>query len=117
MHGLPSVAHAVPLGLGSTAQVPAAVQTARWHSFGGAGQSASFWQHPEPETGVWTQLPVVGSQVSVVHGLPSSQSLACPGVQAPAWQVSLTVQGLPSSHPVPFFAGSGTHVPVVESHF
>ncbi|PKN59548.1 MAG: hypothetical protein CVU56_00545, partial [Deltaproteobacteria bacterium HGW-Deltaproteobacteria-14] len=45
---------------------------------------------------VWTQ-PIPGSQLSSVHGLPSSQSVAAPLRQAPARQASAVVQGFPSS--------------------
>ncbi len=40
--------------------------------------------------------PVLGSQLSVVHELASSQSAAGPGMQVPAVQKSLSVQALPS---------------------
>jgi hypothetical protein len=41
--------------------------------------------------------PETGSQVSVVHGLPSSQLFTAPLRQAPASQKSFTVQALLSS--------------------
>ena len=44
----------------------------------------------------WMQ-PLTGSQPSSVQGFPSSQVGAAPPTQAPSWQVSLAVQGLPSS--------------------
>ena len=56
----------------------------------------------------WTQLPVLGSHASVVHGLPSSQAMALP-VQTPPKQLSV-VQALPSSHATPS-AGVSTHLP------
>ena len=40
--------------------------------------------------------PLVGSQLSLVHGLVSSQLTALPAWQAPLLQVSPTVQTLPS---------------------
>ena len=43
------------------------------------------------------QLPVMGSQPSVVHTLPSSQLVAVP-VHLPCTQASLAVHLLPSSH-------------------
>ncbi len=43
--------------------------------------------------------PAIGVQLSVVHGLSSSQLLAPPGTQAPPWQVSPLVQALPSLQP------------------
>ncbi len=51
-------------------------------------------------TGVYTQLPVVESQVSAVHTLLSLQVLAVPP-HLPALQVSGLVQALPSLQPVP----------------
>ncbi len=42
--------------------------------------------------------PLVGSQVSIVQGLPSSQLGAAPPVQVPAAQASPVVQALPSLH-------------------
>ena len=42
--------------------------------------------------------PVAAAQLSVVHGLPSSQVCAAPGVQRPAAQTSPTVQALLSEH-------------------
>jgi hypothetical protein len=41
--------------------------------------------------------PLEGSQVSAVQGFPSSQLGALPATHAPPWQVSPTVQALPSS--------------------
>ena len=43
--------------------------------------------------------PVFGSQLSVVHGLPSSQFTAAPPTHAPFAQASLPVHALPSEHP------------------
>ena len=42
--------------------------------------------------------PFVRSQLSVVHGLLSSQEVMLPGVHAVALQMSFAVHGLPSSH-------------------
>ena len=42
--------------------------------------------------------PLVRSQLSVVHGLPSSHEVMLPGAQLPALHASFAVQGLPSSH-------------------
>src|SRR2546425_623224 len=44
----------------------------------------------------------MGSQVSMVHGFPSLQLRAGPGVQVPAWQVSAPLHTFPSLHEVPF---------------
>jgi hypothetical protein len=55
-------------------------------------------------TGVVVQ-PKTGSQLSVVHTLPSSQSSGVPGVHTPAWQVSPPLHTLASLHEVPFNTG------------
>ncbi len=49
---------------------------------------------------VWTQLPVLLSQVSVVQVLLSLHVAAAPA-QTPVVQTSVVVQRLPSSHTVP----------------
>src|SRR5579885_396075 len=49
--------------------------------------------------GVWVQ-PLCGSQPSLVHGLPSSQSIATP-LQAPCMHTSPRVQAFPSSQGMP----------------
>jgi hypothetical protein len=49
--------------------------------------------------GIWllaNTQPVFSSQLSVVHGFWSSQTVATPGRQALPWQLSPTVQALPS---------------------
>jgi hypothetical protein len=48
----------------------------------------------------WTQ-PLSGSQESVVHTLLSSQSSAAPPTHSLSWQVSFSVQALPSSQVSP----------------
>jgi hypothetical protein len=58
-------------------------------------------------------MPVLGSQVSVVHGFPSSQFFAVP-TQTPLWHVSFSVHGLRSSHRVPSLFGA--HMPVSWLH-
>jgi len=50
--------------------------------------------------------PVTGSQPSVVHTLPSSQSSAVPAVHTPVWQVSPPLQTVPSAHEEPFGTGA-----------
>jgi hypothetical protein len=66
------------------------------------------------------ETPFVGWQASAVHGLPSSVATGAPGAHAPDWQVSVSVQTLPSLHAVPFaFSGfeqtpvAGLHVPAL----
>ncbi len=51
----------------------------------------------EPACGVATQ-PEFGSQLSVVHGLPSLQTMVAPGAQAELAQPSPEVHALPSLH-------------------
>jgi len=51
-------------------------------------------------TGVWTQVWPATSQVSVVHGSPSSQLRGVPSRQMPPRQASFNVQKEPSSHGV-----------------
>ena len=53
-------------------------------------------QAPPSLLGVAAQAPDFGSQLSVVHGSPSSQVFASPA-HVPAAQASLSVQGLASS--------------------
>jgi hypothetical protein len=54
--------------------------------------------------GVWA-TPLVGSQLSSVHGLPSSTVTGVPAVQLPLWQVSAPLQRLASAQLVPSTAG------------
>ena len=61
------------------------------------------------------QAPVVGLQVPATwHWSLGAQVTGAPPVQAPAWQLSFTVQALPSLHAVPFVAAGFEQVPVVE---
>ena len=49
------------------------------------------------------QTPVVVLQMPMVwHWSGAGQTTAGPGAQAPAWQVSFSVQALPSLQAVPF---------------
>ena len=65
---------------------------------------ASFWVHTLLSalqvvpwlTGVNTQLPLEGSQASLVHTLPSLQVVVVPATQPPLAQLSPTVQAFPS---------------------
>jgi hypothetical protein len=62
--------------------------------------------HDDPfATGVFWQ-PVPGSQLSLVHTLPSLQFGAVPAVHVPLWQVSAPLQAFPSEHDVPFVTGA-----------
>jgi hypothetical protein len=46
--------------------------------------------------------PSIGSQLSAVQGLPSSQLSGVPPWQTPLWQVSAPLHTLPSEHDAPF---------------
>jgi hypothetical protein len=59
-------------------------------------------------TAVLTQ-PEIALQLSVVHGLPSSQLGGVPAVQTPAWQVSSPLHTLASGHGVPFATAACWH--------
>ena len=58
---------------------------------------------PQPGTSAYLHTPEVGSQLSVVHSSPSSQSFVLAAVHLPALQASPSVQMLPSSQ-APSFA-------------
>jgi hypothetical protein len=89
------------------------------------GAHVPFWQvsvplqrlvsaHEVPfVTGVVVQ-PVAGLQPSVVHTLPSLQTIAVPAVHTPAWQVSAPLQRLPSGHAVPFVTTALLHTPAAQ---
>src|ERR1700720_552026 len=70
--------------------------------------------HAVPSVAVgFEHVPVFGSQTPASwHWSIAGQVLEAPLVQRPAWQVSPSVQGLPSSHAVPFSFGGLVHVPV-----
>jgi len=55
--------------------------------------------------GLWKQ-PVVALHESVVHGLPSLQSIGSPGLHWPAWQVSMPLHTLASGHGVLLVTGT-----------
>jgi hypothetical protein len=70
---------------------------------------------PSSQTiGVEVQAPVAGLQISVEQGLPSLQLTGWP--QVPDWQVPPTVQALWSSHGLPFGAGVDWQSPVAGMH-
>ena len=58
--------------------------------------------------------PLALSQLSVVHGLPSTHTRAAPATQPPPAQVSLVVQLLPSLHLLVLLVWM--HAPLVASH-
>jgi hypothetical protein len=96
----------------------------------GRQMHAPFWQLPGAPVICWfvmkvqavpsgvvgfEQVPVVGSQVPATwHWSSAVQTVAGPGWQAPAWQVSPTVQASPSLHRVPV-SGGFVQVPVAGS--
>ena len=47
---------------------------------------------------VWLPQPVAESQLSLVHGLPSSQDVLAPGTHTPPWHASPLVHASPSEH-------------------
>ena len=67
--------------------------------------------------GVGLQLPLVVSHVPSAQVVVSlEQSLGMPGVHTPVWQVSDSVQGLPSSQATPV-CGAASHSTVVLLHW
>ncbi len=59
-------------------------------------------------------MPLLTSQVSVVHVLLSLQTLVVP-TQTPVWQASLVVHALPSVQTVPLTTAAKTQLPVTTS--
>jgi hypothetical protein len=56
--------------------------------------------------------PVAGSQVSIVHGLSSSQSTGVPTHMPAVVHRSSSVQALPSLQRLPTWLGSGSQAPL-----
>jgi hypothetical protein len=48
------------------------------------------------------QVPVAGLQTPARQALGEGQAIGAPGAHWPFWQVSITVQLLPSLHVLPF---------------
>src|SRR5262245_12207165 len=71
-----------------------AVQVPAWHGSSPLHAFSSLQEVPFATTVCWQ--PATGSQVSVVHGLLSSQLSGVPAVQVPAWHVSSPLHTLPS---------------------
>jgi hypothetical protein len=59
--------------------------------------------------------PLVGLQLSAVHGLPSLQESGVPGVHTVPLQVSAPLQTLPSEQPVPGVTAVWLHAPAVQA--
>jgi hypothetical protein len=60
--------------------------------------------------------PDPGAQASAVQSLPSSQFGPPVPVHVPAWQVSVTVQALPSSHAAPLVLLGFEQLPLAGLH-
>jgi len=65
--------------------------------------------------GALLQRPRTGSQTPATWHWSAGQVWNEPPAQMPAWQVSPTVQALPSLHAVPFALATDEHRPVVGS--
>lgn len=61
---------------------------------------------------VTPQVPLPGSHAATWHVSGAAQTTGLVPVQAPAWQVSVCVQALPSLHGVPSAFAGLEHVPV-----
>src|SRR5437899_3146448 len=91
------------LGSVPAVQRPGRHVSAPLHSF------PSLHGVPFGTAGCWQ--PVTGSQMSVVHGFPSSQLRDDPAVQVPDRHVSAPLHTLPSLHEVPFASAVCRHPP------
>jgi hypothetical protein len=124
VQGLPSE-HAVPSS-GWWTQPVCGLHESVVHGFwssqlgGLPGRHTPLWQvslplqrlpseHDAPLAALVCTQPVRGSQVSLVHGLPSLQFGGVPGWQTPLWQVSMPLQALPSEQAIPFATGVCAH--------
>src|SRR5206468_1807822 len=132
---LPSL-QVAPLGLAGLEQVPFAGSQvpASWH-WSSAAQTTGFapvqtpaWQvslcvqalpslHEVPSgLEAKVQVPVAGSQTPASwHWSGAAQTTGFAPVQAPAWQVSVWVQALPSLQAVPSGAVGFEHTPLAGS--
>jgi hypothetical protein len=63
-------------------------------------------------TGTNEQMPLLGSQMSVLHWFPGEQTTGFEPVQTPDWQLSVWVQAFPSLHAVPFATAGLEQTPV-----
>src|SRR2546426_941564 len=110
-----SVVHALPSS--QLSAVPAEHAPA-WHVSAPLHTLPSLHEVPFATGECWQ--PCTGSQVSVVQGLPSLQLGSVPGVQTPAWHVSVPLHAFPSLHEAPFATAkcwqpaTGSHVSVVQ---
>src|SRR5438093_388430 len=99
-----SVVHALPssqLRGVPTVQIPDRHVSAPLHTL------PSLHEVPLKTAGCWH--PVTGSQMSVVHGFPSSQLRDDPAVQVPDRHVSAPLHTLPSLHEVPLASAVRRH--------
>src|SRR5262249_44073222 len=136
VHALPS-SHAAPSGPGGFEHAPVAGShmPATWHAScamhatgAPAGQTppwhVSAWVHGLPSSHAlpsgfagFEHAPVAGSQTpGEWHGSWAVQTMPLVPMHAPARQMSVRVQRLPSSHAVPSGAGGFEHTPVAGSH-
>src|SRR5690349_18971206 len=72
-------------------------------------------EHEVPTAAGACLMPVVGSQLSIVHGLSSFTTTAVPR-QLPPAQLSPLVQTFPSLQAVPSALAGFEHTPVAGSH-
>jgi hypothetical protein len=125
LHTLPS-GHGVPPGTVTKAQPLAGLQPSVVQALPSLQTSGvpplhvPLWQLSAPlqalpsrqgvplARGAFAQ-PKTALQVSPVHGLPSPQASGVPAAQAPAWQVSLPLQTVPSAQGVPLSIGVCAH--------
>jgi hypothetical protein len=92
-----------------------AAQTPPWHVSAPLQTDPSGHGVPFETATCWQ--PITGSQLSVVHELPSSQLSAAPGVQTPPWQVSAPLQTVLSAHDVPFATVVFWQMPALQTSF
>jgi hypothetical protein len=118
LHEVPSAFGVIPQAPVPVLQVPS-LQALPAQLFG-----VPLWHRPPEHTSplvhalpssqaavlFWFTQPV-DVQLSVVHGLLSSQVLALPPPQTPPVHVSPVVQKLPLSHAVPLPTGTASQVP------
>jgi len=90
------------------------------HAFGRSESSPTHAAGPHAVPackGGFEQSPVPGSQVPTPwHESSAVHSTGLPPTHAPAWQVSVSVQALPSLHPAPSALAGFEHWPVPGLH-
>jgi hypothetical protein len=97
-----------------TQKAPGEQSAAPWHNATFAGMAGAPAPASPSETGgqsgvaAVVQRPVIGLQTLAWHAEGAGQILGLPPVQTPAWQISVSVQALPSSQGRPL---SGLQIP------